>query len=676
MKTKHLSRRCGWITVLALLAPAIPVHADPGSLIVKVNEPGIKISPIFYGLMTEEINHSYDGGLYAELIQNRIFEDTPPPPARPGRRTTTQPAVRTAPVSQPVPPLIPFHWSVVDSAVGRGSIQTDPTDPVNSDALKLSLRLDIKAADAGNRVGVANDGFWGIPVQPNTAYRASFYARSAGSFSGPLTVDIESTDGSTVYATAVVSAISADWKQYEVALQTGDAAATSSARFVISGTHTGQVFFSLVSLFPPTFNNTPNGNRIDLMEKLGAMHPSFLRFPGGNYLEGDTIADRFEWKNTIGGLEKRAGHQGPWRYRSSDGLGLLEFLEWCQDLHMQPLLAVYAGYSLRGEKVTGADLQPFVADALDEIEYVTGDQTTTWGRVRAADGHPDPFQLNYVEIGNEDNLERPRASNTYNERFAAFFDAIRAKYPNLKLIATARVTSRKPDLVDDHYYRTSTAMQGDVHHYDKYDRSGPKIFVGEWASREGTPTPTLNAALGDAAWLTGLERNSDVVVMQCYAPLLVNVNRGAAQWSTNLIGYDALHSFGSPSYYVQKLFSENRGDTELPVEIIAQVPANGTTQPGGVFAAASRDDSSGDVILKVVNSHPTPQQLTIDLQGAPNVATEATAEVISGRPQDSNTVASPEKVAPQKILIHDAAAKFVHEFPAYSVTVIRLTVHG
>jgi alpha-L-arabinofuranosidase len=662
------------MTFLALLVLAARVHADPGSLIVKVDQPGVKISPTFYGLMTEEINHSYDGGLYAELIQNRIFEDTPPPPARPRRATTTQPVAAPAAVHL-VPPKIPFHWSVVAASGGQGSIQTDATGPVNSDALKLSLRLDITAAEAGTRVGVANDGFWGIPVRPNTQYWAGFYARSAEGFSGPLTVDIESNDGSTVYATASIPALTTDWKHYDATLTTGNVSETAAARFVISGEHTGQIFFSLVSLFPPTFNNRPNGNRIDLMEKLGGLRPSFLRFPGGNYLEGDTIADRFEWKNTIGDLENRAGHQGPWRYRSSDGLGLLEFLDWCEDLHMQPLLAVYAGYSLRGEKVTGAALQPFVDDALDEIEYVTGDATTKWGRVRAADGHPAPFQLNYVEIGNEDNLERPRASNTYNERFAAFFDAIRAKYPNLKLIATARVSSRKPDLVDDHYYRTSAAMQGDVHHYDKYDRNGPKIFVGEWASREGSPTPTWNAAMGDAAWLTGLERNSDVVLMQCYAPLLVNVNRGGSQWSTNLIGYDALHSFGSPSYYVQKMFSENHGDTVLPVEIISQVNPP-TPKTGGLFAAASRDDASGDVILKVVNSRADAQQLEIDLQGAPNVNAEATAEVISGKPMDQNSVASPEKVVPRQVLIHDASAKFTHEFPAYSVTVIRLAVHS
>jgi alpha-N-arabinofuranosidase len=675
MNNKAVGCRCGLVIVLALVLSAARVFADPGSLIVRVDQPGIKISPTFYGLMTEEINHSYDGGLYAELIQNRIFEDTLPPPAR-ARGRTSQPAVAASPTTAPTPPEVPLHWSVVAASGSAGSIHTDAADPVNAGALKLSLRLDITSAEPGRRAGVTNDGFWGIPVKPNTQYRAAFYARAGADFSGPLTVDIESNDGSTIYASAAVPNITADWKHYDATLTTGNVAATADTRFVISAEHAGQVFFSLVSLFPPTFNNRPNGNRIDLMELLGGMRPSFLRFPGGNYVEGDTIAQRFEWKDTIGPLEQRAGHWSPWRYRSSDGMGLLEFLEWCEDLHMQPVLAVYAGYSLRGEKVVGPALQPFVDDALDEIQYVTGDASTKWGYQRVLDGHPDPFPLTYVEIGNEDNLERPRTANTYNQRFAQFFDAIRAKYPNLKLIATASVTSRVPDLVDDHYYRTSAAMQRDVHHYDKTDRNGPKIFVGEWASREGNPTPTLNAALGDAAWLTGLERNSDVVLMQCYAPLLVNVNRGAMQWSTDLIGYNTLSSFGSPSYYVQKMFAANTGNTELPVEIISQSNPPATAPAGGLFAAASRVDSSGDVILKVVNSRSADEQLEIDLQGGGSVAPEATAWVISGKPSDVNTIASPEKVAPRQVLIHDAAAKFVHEFPADSVTVIRVSTHG
>ena len=538
-------------------------YADPGTLNVDLQHPGVKISPTFYGMMTEEINHSYDGGLYGELIQNRIFQDNDDEPA---------------------------HWSVVNSDGADGSIAMDESDPVNTTALTTSLKLEITTIAPGQRVGVANEGFWGIPVYPNTQYHASFYAKAGDGLTGPLTVDIESNDGATVYASGSVPAVNAQWKKYDLTLTTSKAGPTANARLVISAAGKGTLWLNLVSLFPPTFNNRPNGNRVDLMQMLGDLHPTFLRLPGGNYLEGNAINERFAWKNTIGDLDQRPGHQGPWGYRSSDGLGLLEFLDWCEDLHVQPVLAVFAGYVLTHHHVAaGKNLQPFVQEALDEIEYCTGDASTKWGQERVKDGHPDPFKIQYVEIGNEDQFDRP--DGNYDDRFAQFYDAIKAKYPQLQLIATTPVQRRRPDVIDDHYYRSSRAMERDVHHYDKTDRNGPKIFVGEWATTEGRPTPNFGAALADAAWLTGLERNSDIVVMNCYAPLLVNVNISASQWGTNLIGYNAISSFGSASYHAQKMFAQNLGDTELPVDISEQKsrPAAPTTP------AAHRRHRCGDL---------------------------------------------------------------------------------
>ncbi len=563
----------------ALLAVcfAEPLLADPG-LVVHLDQPGFTISPTFYGLMTEEINHSYDGGLYAELIRNRAFLDN---------------------ASDPV------HWSLVTSQGAVGAIALDTSDPVNATALTTSLRIDATTVSTGQRVGVANDGFWGIPVKPHTRYKASFYARASAGFTGPMTVDIESADGATVYAKGTVSGVGTGWKKYNLTLSTGDCEPSTNNRFVISASAPGSVWLSLVSLFPPTYHNTPNGNRIDLMDLLAGMKPSFLRLPGGNYLEGNSIADRFNWKTTIGDLSQRPGHQGPWGYRSSDGLGLLEYLEWCEDLHMQTVLAIYAGYSLRGEHVDpGPALQPYVQDALDEVEYATGGTDTAWGSERAKDGHPKPFVVNYIEVGNEDGFDR---SGSYDGRFAQFYDAIKAKYPNLKIIATARVTSRTPDVNDDHYYRTAVAMERDAGHYDGYDRNGPKIFVGEWASTEGRPTPTYHAALGDAAWLTGLEHNSDLVVMESYAPLLVNVNPGASQWGTNLIGYDAMNSFGSPSYYVQSMFANYTGSQEVPVTITqpAPPPATPVAMPQGKIGVGTYNTQAEFADIKVTSNGAT-----------------------------------------------------------------------
>jgi alpha-L-arabinofuranosidase len=575
----------GVLLGILALASAKPLQAaDPARLTVRVDQPGAKIDSLFYGLMTEEINYSYDGGLYAELIQNRIFRD--PPDTRYRRRFGRGQADPVAAL-QPAP--IP-HWSVVTRGTSRASIAKDTTNPVNTTALTTSLKLTIDATSSDAPAGVANDGYWGIPVRPNTRYRASFYARVSEGFSGPLTVAIESNDGATVHASGAVRGLSSKWRKYTLTLKTGAVQPSAANRFVISAAQPGTVWLSLVSLFPPTYKNRANGNRIDLMEKLAAMKPAFLRFPGGNYLEGDRWEDRFNWKETIGPLEDRPGHMSPWGYRSSDGLGLLEFLGWCEDLKMEPVLAVFAGHILGNGNttVTGPALEPYVQEALEEIEYVTGDTSTKWGARRAKDGHPKPFKLTYVEIGNEENLSN--GLRDHEERFARFYDAIKAKYPQLQIISTIPTYERgfrrvrTPDLIDDHFYMSIPDALRRAHMYDRYPRS-PKIFVGEWATRVGDPTPTHGAAVADAAFLTGLERNADLIVMSCYAPLLVNVNRGypqypggppygsGMQWATDLIGYDVLNSYGSPSYYVQQMFYRNRGDVVLPAEITASASA-------------------------------------------------------------------------------------------------------
>ncbi|MHB1839400.1 MAG: alpha-L-arabinofuranosidase C-terminal domain-containing protein, partial [Acidobacteriaceae bacterium] len=422
-------------------------------------------------------------------------------------------------------------------------------------------------------------------------------------------------------------------------------------------------WFSLVSLFPPTYDNTPNGNRIDLMEKLAAMHPAFLRLPGGNFLEGDRIQDWYDWKKTIGPLVERPTHPSPWRYRSSDGLGLLEFLEWCQDLHMQPVLAVYAGYSLRGEHVTpGPDLAPYVQSALDEIQYVTGGADTKWGAMRAKDGHPAPFPLTYVEVGNEDEFDK---SSTYDTRFAQFFDAIRNAYPKLQVIATAPVKSRTPDVIDDHFYRTAHKFFEDTHHYDKTDRSGPKIFVGEWATMEGTPTPDMGAALADAAWMTGLERNSDIVIMASYAPLFVNVNPGASQWVPDLIGYDAVHSYGSPSYYAQAMFSNHLGNEVMDSSL--------TGAPPLLFYSVTRDTVTRTLYLKVVNASSKPQQLDIQFAGKNHAKGTATVTTLSGHSmEETNSLAEPARIVPVKSAITDVSSDLHRIFPAYSIEIIEV----
>jgi alpha-L-arabinofuranosidase len=668
----------GLTACCCVLIAIVAVAQQPVTLTIRVDQPGTKIDPIFYGLMTEEINFSYDGGLYAELIRNRTMRDDAQNPA---------------------------HWSVVNYGGGAATIGLED-NPVPNTALTKALKLNASSLAAKQRAGVANEGYWGIPVKPDTTYRASFYAKANDNYKGPLTVAIESNDGNTVFAKADVSNISGAWKKYTATLKTGKLTPSTTNRFVISTGTPGTISFSLVSLFPPTYKNRANGNRQDLMELLAGMKPSFLRFPGGNYLEGPNYDNRFNWKATIGPIEQRPTHMSPWRYRSSDGMGLLEFLEWCEDLNMEPLLAVYAGLHIDNGAniVTGDALKPHVQEALDEIEYVTGSTSTEWGARRAKDGHPQPFKLRYVEIGNEDWLNMGTAS--YDGRFTMFYDAIKAKYPNIQIISTMRtqdrnfVHTRKPDLFDDHFYVTIPTALAQAHLYDSYSRSATKVFVGEWATNNPRvgDTPMMAFALGDAAWLTGLERNADVIVMNCYAPLLVNVNPGGRQWAVNLIGYDALTSFGSPGYYVQRMFSNNRGDVVLPstfdplpklsleeIPIAPQPepppgrggngPARGRGPTGpfdGLYASATRETSSGDVILKIVNVQSTAQSLRIHLQGVTTVRKDATGEVLTGELGAINTVAEPRKVVPKPIQIANAGTDFTQDLPKHSVTVIRL----
>jgi alpha-N-arabinofuranosidase len=374
-----------------------------------------------------------------------------------------------------------------------------------------------------------------------------------------------------------------------------------------------------------------------------------------------------------------------WGYWSTDGLGLLEFLGWCEDLKMQPVLAVYAGYSMHQRHVApGADLQPCVQDALDEIEYVTGDVNTKWGAQRAKDGHPAPFALNYVEVGNEDWFDK---SGSYDGRFAQIFDAIKARYPQLQIIATTKVKSRVPDLLDEHYYRSQEEMQLHALDYDQYPRTNhTKIFCGEWATRVGSPTPNMAGALGDAAWMTGLERNSDLVIMSCYAPLFVNVSdlgkNGSMQWKTDLIGYDALNSYGSPAYYAQKMFSTHHGDTVLATDS-QDIPTqawqspvrrrNGEQQIRKLFFDATRDSQSGMICLKVVNSLGTPQPVKIEISGLSAVEADGEAVVLKANsPDDTNSIQEPAKIVPVTEKVDGLGTNFTRTFPPYSITILEL----
>ncbi len=642
-----------WPVPFLLVLSLAAAHAADPTIVIDAASPSGKVSRLFYGLMTEEINHSYDGGLYAELVRNRAFLDDPATPA---------------------------HWSILQGDGSAATMALDPNTPLNT-AIGTSLRLDVTQASTGHAAGIANEGYWGIPVRPDTRYRASFYAKASSGFTGPVSVSIQSDDGRTVYATKSIGGLTTAWKQYDLTLQTGKVTPTTKARYVLTLDRPGSVWFSLVSLFPPTFKGQANGFRPDIMQMMADMKPKFLRFPGGNYLEGDQIADRFEWKKTIGPLADRPGHRAPWGYRSTDGLGLHEFLLWCEDMDAEPLLAVYAGYSLKGVHVNpGPDLEPFVQDALDEIEYVTGPATSKWGALRAKAGHPQAFKLTYVEVGNEDWFDK---SGSYDQRFVQFNTAIKARYPQLKVISTVgfeqpeglRVHSVKPEVLDEHYYRpVDVFLKMARGQYEKYDRRGPEIFVGEWAayetsfepwnarSRGEPPTPNMRAAIGDAAFMTQMEKNSDIVVMNCYAPMFVNVNPGARQWRPNLIGYDGLRVYGSPSYYAIKLFSTQIGDEILKA----------TATDTDVLVSVTRDSRSGTIYVKLVNASAADAPVRIQLTGAGSLASTASVMTLSADPQATNAIDTPDRVAPVASTTGGVGADFNYTVPKNGIVVLTM----
>jgi alpha-N-arabinofuranosidase len=622
------------IALLSLFLPVKTLLAQAPSLTIHVDQPTAKVSPMLYGLMTEEINFSYDGGLYAELIRDRTVG--------PGRR-----------------PL--FHWMQV--ARGNSMVDLSVDDHSGpSAALPRSIKMTVSAASGSAPAGMKNDGYWGIAVRPHTTYTGSFYAKADGDT--PVTVSLVNDAAGAAAASATISGITSEWEQYTFTLKTGQVPTSADNHFLLTVARPATVWFDLISLFPPTYHDRANGNRVDIMELLAAMHTKFLRLPGGNYLEGDHIAERYEWKKTIGPLVDRPTHPSPWRYRSSDGIGLLEFMEWCEDLKIEPVLAVYAGYSMMQEHVEpGPALDPYIQDALDEIEYVRGSADTKWGAERAKDGHPAPFPLHFVEIGNEDWFDR---SGSYDGRYAQYYKEIKQHDPDLQLIATAPVKSVKPDVLDEHFYMSAEKSFSDANHYDKTDRNGPKIFVGEWATREGEPTPNLQAALGDAAWMTGMERNSDLVIMSSYAPLFVNVNPGGMQWESDLIGYDALSSYGSPSYWAQVLFAGHLG-TDVVVAELANVGPR-------VYTSVTRDEAQRKLFVKIVNANSEPLQLAIAFDGVTGLKHDATLTTLSGKsPDATNSITHPEDIVPVKQQIQVTGPEFERRFEPYSISVLDLS---
>jgi alpha-L-arabinofuranosidase len=517
---------------LAAAMFTLAAHAQSvATITIQASQPGVVISSNLFGIFFEEINSAGEGGIYAELVRNRSFEDS----------------------SNSLP-----NWSLVTSGSAAGQIALNTSQPMsatNTQSLALTM------SGGSGSVGAANTGWFGIPVTNSAAYNLEFYARGAAGFSGNILVSLESTNGSAVYAQNTFNGLTTSWQHFTATLTAN--ATDANARLVVRILQAGTVYVDFVSLFPAaTFHNRTNGLRPDLANMLVNLNPSFMRFPGGSWVDGTSIANAYHWQPTAGFLPDRVERANIWGYMVSNGLGYYEYLQMCEDLGTQPLFDVNCGMDVSQNSVGVANLGPWVQEALDAIQYANGDTNTVMGAQRAAAGHPAPFNLQYIEIGNENN------GSAYNANYGVFYNAIKSNYPAMHIIANSfgTVPSSAPvEIVDEHYYNSAAWFAQNSTKYDSYSRTGPKVFVGEYAVAYNIGPgflATLQNALGEAAWMTGLERNADIVTMACYAPLFCNLNN--QDWTPDLIYFNGTQVYGTPSYYVQQMFSQNRGDVVLP----------------------------------------------------------------------------------------------------------------
>ena len=519
---------------------------------IDASQRGPKISPTHYGIFFEDINHAADGGLYAELIRNRSFEDGP----RYG-----------APADMQGWKPYGYNGSTIDARL----VQPSKTVKLLNSAQQNALELTINATPA-NAVRLENEGFWGINAVQGRTYRLSLWLK--GNYKG--TIKARLFNSKNLYAETTVSADAIklkEWTKYTAELTANDN--DPKARFALVFDGVGTVQLDVVSLFPPTFKNRENGLRPDLANMLWQMHPRFMRFPGGCFVEGQISPENaFRWERTIGPIEERPGHWNVnWGYRTTDGIGFHEYLQMAEDLGAKPLYVVNVGLWHGGQTPVDS-LQPWIDETLAALEYANGDVTTKYGALRAKNGHPEPFNLEYLEIGNENNQPDPRQqSDHYYDRFRLFKEQVLAKYPKMHLIGNVAAwgtdtptwdSKESVELLDEHYYRNPAWFADNFHKYDTYDRRGPKIYVGEYAVTDGFGNlGNMNAALGEAVYMMGMENNSDIVPLNSYAPIFVNEND--AKWRPDMIRFNSSRVMGTPSYYVQMLMPRNIGTQVVKV---------------------------------------------------------------------------------------------------------------
>lgn len=572
------------LTALLLVSGGCTPDEEPEATIrIDLARRGADIPASMYGIFFEEINHAGDGGLYAELIQNRGFEDSSVPEGYTVKGDRIfPPADRTNHLTGARPhPDLSFRWNPdpipawrFEQLEGSGAsaelTREYPLNEASPTALKVTL-------PEKGRIALSNCGFWGMNIEKGKGYYLRMNTSNGNRFEGRAILKLVAEDGTELCNRPLAIDPDRTWCEY-----TGQLTATGSdphARFVIELEGTGTLLLDYVSLFPETFRNRINGLRKDIAQTLEALHPAFVRWPGGCIVEGIDLSNRIEWKKTIGDPKNRPGIYDTWGYRATMGFGYHEFLQFCEDIRAAGMFVCNAGIGCQGrvgDACREEDLDAFIQDALDAIDYALGDGTTEWSRKRVENGHPEPFPLQYVEIGNEN------WGPVYEKRYDRFYRAIKAKYPRLTLISTLGLGGQhrheRVDMIDPHWYVAPEFFLSSSRLFDQQERGGYAVYVGEYAVNQQVGGGNLLGALAEAAFLSGMERNSDLVKMASYAPLLENVNDRV--WPTNLIWFDSHRVMGRSSYHVQKMYAENRPDYNTATEF--EQPRSGVQVSGRI----------------------------------------------------------------------------------------------
>lgn len=662
------SRVLSVAVVVSSLFFAAMGHAQQATVTIQASGPGKPISPDIVGVFFEDLNYAADGGLYAELVQNRSFEYSP--------------------VEQADWHPLKF-WDLQKRGDGDGTLGVAEMRPVHENNPHYAV---LTVTTPGNGVGLANGGFGGIPLTEGEAYHASFWAYQA--YMGimwrngdqtrpmPVTLRLESADGE-VLAEGKAEVLGREWRKISMKLVASKSVA--NGRLVLLAHGQGAVCLDMISLFPEnTFRNRQNGLRADLAQVVADLQPKFVRFPGGCLVHGTGTHRYYDWKNTIGPVEQRKGGRNLWGYHQTMGLGYFEYFQFCEDIGAKPLPVVTAGVCCqhagtspnRGQEgLPLAEMPAYIQDVLDLIEWANGPATSTWGSKRAAAGHLEPFGLKYLGIGNEDAI-----TPIFKERFKMIFEAVREKHPEIVIVGTTGPFASGEDyekgwefarelklpMVDEHYYVSPNWFWDNLLRYDKYDRAESKVYVGEYAAHDrDRRRNTLRSAIAEAAGLTAFERNGDIVQFASYAPLFARRNH--TQWHPDLIYFNSTNVFLSANYFVQQLFGRNSGDTYLETTI-------DSTAAGRRLAASTvRDSKSGDLIVKVVNGGDASVPLAVAIKGVTENSLRGTRTVLTGQSPDAfNDDGREPAVKPvsDEVTLNSS---FSYEAPAYSLTVFRFT---